>query len=223
MTVIVSDTFSGEGADVDLDTHTPDTVGTGWTNIETTGTRSIFVETATPANVIRAEGPENSDRTLYTAQGAYAGNEYDVEIDIVNTDTSDDWAFLLGRLTDSSNYYAAGFIANANVDLRLVKKVANVFSNLGTADSDLVASGATIKLEIRDANKKIFIDDVEQFADNDDALTSTGEGGVAFGNILTATFDIGSGWDLNNFLIEDTAVPPALPVIPLVMAPYIPA
>jgi hypothetical protein len=207
---IIDDKFTGEGSDVDLDTHTPDTTGTGWTNIETTGTRSIFVETGgggAPADVIRAEAAENSDRTIYTAQGTYLENEYDVEIDVVNTDSGDDWAWLIGRLTNSSNYYAAGFVVSTVTDLFLVKKVSNTFSLIGSADTDWSGS-VTMKLEIRDAAKKIFIDDVEKVSSSDNTLTFVGDAGVALGNIYISTFDIGAGWDLDNFLVTEAAFGP---------------
>ena len=200
---VIDDGFSGESADVDLDTHTPDTTGTGWTNIETTGTRSIFVEFDTPADVVRVEGPENSDRTVYSAQGTYPSNEYDVEIDCINSDSGDDVAYLIGRLTDLNNYYAMGFLNNAADDIFLIKRVASVFTTFATGDIDINPAGVTLKFEIRDATKKIFYDNVERLSDPDDELTSIGEGGIAFGNIRLANDDLGHTWDLDNFLVTD--------------------
>lgn len=203
MTIVIDDKFSGESAEIDLDAHTPDTVGTGWTIIEQTGGRDLRISGDIGAEELSGEA-QNSVRSLYTAQGTYTVNDYDVEIDVTAADTGDDVAWLLGRVTDSSNYYGAGFVVTAGTDLWLVKNVAATVTDIASADADWAAS-ATIKLEIRDAAKKVFVDDVEKISDADDALTSVGEAGVALGNIRAADDDMGAAWRMDNFLVTDTA------------------
>ena len=204
---VIDDKFSGETTLVDLDAHTPDTTGTGWTVLDQTGIRDIRIA-GQVGNEFASGEPESSDRTLYTAQGTYPSNDYDVEIDLLSVDTADDLAWLLGRVTDSSNYYAAGFVSTAGTDLYLVKKVAGVVTTLGSADTDGVVNGAVIKLEIRDATKRVFIDNVQKLSDPDDALTSIGEAGVGMGNVRTAGDDLGGAWEMDNFLVTDAGAPP---------------
>lgn len=206
MTVIIDDKFTGETVTVDLDAHTPDTVGTGWTIIEQTGARDIRIRGDLSENHASGEA-ENSDRALYTAQGSYTINDYDIEITILTIDSADDLAWIMGRVTDSSNYYAAGFVSVAGTDLFLVKNVATTVTTLSSADTDLIVNNAVIKLEIRNAAKKVFIDNVEKLTDPDDILTSIGEAGLALGNIRNSTDDLGAQWDLDNFLVTDTVVP----------------
>ena len=200
---IIDDKFSGESAIVDLDAHVPDTTGTGWTLLEQTGAKDLRIRGDLGDEFLSGEA-EDSERTLYTAQGTYPSNEYDVEIDVLVADTGDDRAWLLGRVTDSNNYYAVGFVIGAGGDLELVKKVAGTVTLIDNIDTDWTAP-ATIKFQIRDATKKVFIDDIEKISTTDNALTSTGEAGLALGNIRQSTNDLGSLWDLDNFLVTAAA------------------
>jgi len=209
MAIVIDDKFT-VGSNTDLDAHTPTDVGTGWTEIENTGDTSRKARILASTDRVKINTTDGNDRKLYTAQGTYTVNDYDVEVDVQEDDSADDPFWLLGRVTDSSNYYGAAFIDGAGTDVFIVKKVTGTVTDLASADSDFNSgtwAGVTIKFEIRDATKKSFGDTTELLSTTDDVLTSVGEAGMAWGNIRLSTDDAGALWNVDNFLVtEITAV-----------------
>ena len=210
MAVVIQDAFT-VGADTDLKNHTPTDVGTGYTEIENT-TIAAFWQVNAAADRLHSSGIDSSDRFLYTAQGTYTSAEYDVQIGINNQAGADDPLWLLGRVTDTSNYYGAAFYANVGTDIYIIKNVADTVTDLASADTDFNGNnwaGTTIKFEIRDATKKIFADDgggmTELLSDPDNAITAVGEAGLALGNIRFATDDVAL-WRCDDFLVTEAAV-----------------
>ena len=201
MTVVIDDKFT-EGSDANLVDHTPTDTGTGWTEIERTGAR--FGKIFAPGTV-SANSTENDDRCLYTAQGTYTTADYDVELLLgeFGTITSVQPFIIMGRLTDSSNYYAAiVYEALAGNDLFIGKKVAGTWTDLASADTDIAVT-EVLKLELRTVAKKVYLDDVEKLSTADNALTSVGEAGLGLGNVRVSTDDIGNLWDNDNFLVTE--------------------
>ncbi len=211
MAVVIDDLFT-VGINTDLVDHAPTDAGTGYTEIENTGaTRKAFIPATTDR--VELDGDDNNNRILYTAQGTYTSNEYDVEIEIRADGVADDLFWLLGRVTDTSNYYAAGIEDAAGTDVWLVKKVGGTVTDLDSADTDFNGGtwGVTsLKFEIRDGTKKIFGDDsggkdsyTELASTTDDALTSVGEAGIAYGNIRLSTDDVDNGWKVDGLLVTE--------------------
>ena len=210
MAVVIQDAFT-VASNTDLGVHTPTDVGTGYTEIEDTA--GTFATITASTDLLRADASNVSDRLLYTAQGTYTSAEYDVEIDVITDSLTDNLFFLLGRVTDENNYYAIGLTDVAGTDVWLIKKVASVVTVLASGDSDFNSgdwNGTNIKFEIRDAAKKFFAEVggggfSELLSDTDNVLTSVGEAGVAWGNIISANDDISSSWTLDNFLVTEVA------------------
>lgn len=203
MGIIIEDHFT-VGSDVDLKDHTPDTTGTGWTEIENTGTTTSLPRVLAAEDFVAMNTTDGNNRKLNTAQPGPTSAEYDVEIDILAEAVFANRPFwLLGRVLDASNYYGA-FIDNTTFpDIFLVKKVSGTVTDLASADTDITWSGTTLKLELRDAAKKIYSDDVEKISNADNALTSAGEGGMAWGNIRNSNHDADSTWELDNFFVTE--------------------
>ena len=218
---IIDDKFT-VSSDVDLDAHTPTDAGTGWTEIENTGDAGRIARVLAAEDFLGINIGENLDRKLYTAQGTYPGAEYDIEIDILADAQTNDPFWLLGRVTDADNYYCAGIYDSTDIDVRLLKKVATTVTEIDSADTDFNSgtwASTTIKLEIRDAAKKLFANDgggyTELLSSADNALTSTGEAGVAWGNIRTFGEDVHHDWHVDNFLVTDQSAggPTAVSII----------
>ena len=228
---IIDDKFT-VGSDVDLDAHTPTDAGTGWTEIENSGSATIIARVLATEDFLALNSSELEDRKLYTAQGTYPGAEYDIEIDLLADSTSGRPFWLLGRVTDVDNYYGALVDDNAGTDTYIVKNVAGTVTDIDSADTDFNTgtwADTKIKFEIRDAAKKLFGDDLggggytELLSSADNVLTSTGEAGVAWGNIRNFFDDAMSHWEVDNFLVTAAPAGGPPPTINLVMAPYTPA
>jgi hypothetical protein len=82
----------------------------------------------------------------------------------------------------------------------LFKTVAGVNTSLGTFNEALInGDERTIKLQIRDATKKVFIDGVERISSADNAITAAGRAGVRFSNALAGNME------MDNFDASDVA------------------
>jgi hypothetical protein len=212
MTVVIDDVFT-VAFNTDLVDHTPTGVGTGYTEIENTGTTTVVAFCDAANDRLQLTADDDDDRKLYTAQGTYTSNEYDVEIEIrVRAATFNDPFWLLGRTTDSNNYYATGIERTAGVDAYLLKKVSGVVTVLDSADTDNNWTATSLKLEIRDAAKKLFWDSSggkdsysEILSTADDVITAIGEAGIAWGNIRDAGDDADASWKVDGFLVTEVA------------------
>jgi hypothetical protein len=84
----------------------------------------------------------------------------------------------------------------------LLKVVAGAETNLGSHALTPVASEThTIKLQIRDAAKKVFVDTVERISSADNAITATGKAGVKWVGAQTSTTTI----HMDDFSVNDLA------------------
>ena len=202
-TVIFSDAMT-EGADTILTSHTPDT-GTAWVeSVNTTTASNAYVFAATDTAGIDAS--ENSKAVIMTVTPAPSGVNYDVELDVAALYSgagTDDPMFVIGRYVDSSNFYAIQIKKNAiNPNIELYKYVAGTATSLGTYNVNLTATD-TLKLEIRDATKKVYINDVEQISSVDNALTAAGTAGWGVGSLINGTDDLKNQWQIDNFIVTE--------------------
>ena len=212
MAVVIDDLFT-VASNTDLVDHTQTDAGTGYTEIENTGTTTVVAFLDAAFDRLQLTADDTTDRKLYTAQGTYTSNEYDVEIEIrVEASTFNDPFWLLGRVTDENNYYATGIENAGGVDAYILKKVASTVTVLASADTDNAWVTSSIKFEIRDAAKKLFWDTsggkdsyVEVLTSSDNAITATGEAGIAWGNIRDANDDADSAWKMDAFLVTEVA------------------
>lgn len=221
MAVIV-DSFTEASTDTALPSHTPDT-GTSWTVAFSTATTAVL-QAKQATDVCQASANETGVGVTYTASPAPAGAEYDVEITIVNVDTSTSnrpW-WLFGRYVDSSNYYGVGVRPTGLTDIDLRLRVGGVNSSLGTYNGGLSA-GDVIKLEIRDATKRVYINGVQQISSADNSITSVGLAGLGIGRDPGNSFaggNINTSWTLDDYTVTDApAGPTDLPPGGVILVP----
>ncbi len=205
-TTAVSDSFT-ESANTVLTSHSPDT-GTGWTEVYDSSPSGDDATVVATEDIVRAGSSVNDVGQAYTAQPAPAGVDQDISIaiDTLISDTGTKPFGLFGRRTDNSNFYHVQILPNehSEASVKLWKFVSSVDTELGSYDATL-AVGDIIKLEIRDATKKVYINGVERISSSDNSLTNAGTWGLYFGNYNGA----GAGghlrvdWRLDNFLAED--------------------
>ena len=193
MAVFASDTFTDTNGTA-LGSHTSD-VGSGWSGGDT-------------ANL----DIQSNKASPYTGTGPLIGlnattpasNEYDVEVDVQYTGTYHGAATpgVCGRWTlawsNGTGYRA--YIYNSV--LYLLRVASGSETTLGSyALSDPGAGvDVALKLEIRDAAKKVYVGGVERISSADNTHTQTGGAGFA----LRGT---GGGplWRADNFVATDVA------------------
>lgn len=199
MTLIFSDSFT-ESADTPLTGHTPDT-GTGWVEVfNTTVTGYLVVSAALDS--VGANADINSAGAGCRSNPNPSGAEYDVQATLsrgegeAETGTKPTGFFF--RWTDNDNTYFLIHYPNshANNAENLYKRVGGTNTLLASVDAP-EAEGNVYRLEVRDAAKKLFINDTEILSTSDNALTDAGSCGLfvgaAFG--LSGHFRTPYQWD----------------------------
>lgn len=196
MAAFVSDTFT-DTAGTALASHTGE-VGAAW-SLLTDYVGTIIV---TDANRIRAASDSVTAR--YITSGTPATNEYDVDVDLRVLTTVDSFvAGVLGRAvqTDGGGYEAW---YNTSTELWTLSAAG---SPLGTFAQTLsVATTYHLKLEIRTATKKLYVDGVERISSATNTITQTGNAGIW---IFQSGPSNSVGVHLDNFTASDPAAPPA--------------
>lgn len=109
------------------------------------------------------------------ASGTPASAEYDVEAKYVSGLIGpNDFIGPAGRMsTTADTFYTAG--AAYTGGYKLLKCVAESFTLLGSYGTS--AGNTVVKLEIRDAAKKLYVDGVERVSSSDNAITAAGKAG----------------------------------------------
>lgn len=169
MAVFVSDTFT-ETSDTDLTSHTGET-GASWTLANGYSDSPVV----NGANDVCMSG-DSASAAAY-ASGEPATAEYDVEADVKNL-----WyrsGGITGRHQTGANTYY--MLRAHNSKFELYKVVNGSFSLLGQDTTTLTyGQEYSIKLEIRDATKKAYVDGVEKLSSTDNAITAAGRAGIRF-------------------------------------------
>lgn len=195
MAIFVSDSFTDTDSTA-LQSHTGET-GATWTK-HASGLGADAIINNNQLAFTDAAGAE------YYASGTPASAEYDVEADVVVVDTTRDSAVgVLGRVdTSALTWYLADHVGSLN-QWRLFRRVNGSFTSLGSFSQDLTnATTYELKLEIRDAAKKLYVDGVERISNADDNVKPAGRAGVR----LDSTPGNTDGMRLDDFVATDLSV-----------------
>lgn len=204
VTTWVEDSFT-EASDTDLVSHTPDQ-GTSWTErINDTLGPGVMRVFAT-GDYMAASASESIAAILCTAQPGPGDAEYDVECDIIATSTPDasDAAWVIGRWQNDgqgSRYSLGIFASGAFFLFRRSGGTTTLLDSTTVPAFDPTVSHR-IKLEIRNATKKGYVDDVEYVSSADNTVTAAGEAGLGLGRLGIANYDIDTRWHFDNFLVS---------------------
>jgi len=192
----VTDTFTGTNGTL-LENHTGE-AGATWTNI---ASGQSDIQGNQLSHVAAVSIPAE-----YLASGVPTSAEYDVQAEIVVVDdTKVAAAGVLGRVdpAGTNDYYLVDYSLTTG-RWRFFKRVNGAFTSLGTFIETLTEGvPKTVRLEIRNASKKVFIDGVERISSVDDVITGAGRpGSRTDGNQVT---DAGS-IRIDNFSASDPPV-----------------
>lgn len=182
MAVFVSDTFTDTDTTI-LQSHTGETGATWTEHPNELGNDATIVSNQCTHTAANAVG--------YYASGVPSSNEYDIEYTVHSAASSTYGCGGSGRLLTTA---LTGYLAFPNATkIIMYKMTAGSFANIGEFTVTVVA-GDAIKLEIRSAAKKIYLNAVEKVSSADDTHTGAGRAGVRF---------YGNGGILDNFVATD--------------------
>lgn len=192
MAVFASDAFTDTNG-VALQSHTP-TGGGSWTE------HASYTAGAMEIRTNRARQSGGINNSLFYHSGTPSSAEYDVEADLALLSNNSGIYEVAGRIATAANtYYAARKRLNGTV--ALIKVVAGTVTSLGSASgqSDV---GGNLRLQIRDATKKLFWDDVEILSSTDNEITAAGKAGIVDRGSNSGNT---TGMHFDNFLADDVS------------------
>lgn len=196
MATVGQDTFT-EGSNTNLEDHTPE-VGAAWA-----------VEAATKFLIRAAD--DDVDHLNAAIEHARKGDDIgDDDMDVTGVckcaNASARIAGVTGRVASGSfnNCYEAYLNGDGGaVDVFLFKNVAGTRTQLGTWNGNLTNNTEyPLKLEIRTAAKKVYVDSVERISSSDDSLTGNNYAGI----VLNGSAGGNTQTRVTSFLSESVAV-----------------
>lgn len=190
---VVSDSFTDTAGTL-LENHTGAT-GATWTKHSASTTTAQI----TDAGRIRPSAV-SSATALYYASGVPASAEYDVTADFVVMSLVTIFTGITARTDTTANtFYFVRYNQTQGQLWQLYKFVAGTATLLGSfAQTLTVGQTYAVKLQIRDAAKKVFIDGVEQISSVDNAITAAGRAGV---RLLDGSASDAGALHLDNFTV----------------------
>lgn len=183
MAIFGQDAFVEAGADQWLEDHTPD-VGGAWVNLFP-GSQTAYVETDTD----NATGFSGSN-PIYYVTGSPASAEYDVQAVMSWPSTLAQQA-VCGRIDPATGDFYGAYYSSGDGGWSLYR-VENIstFTLLDTAAfTPSTATPYTVKLEIRDATKKVYVNGVEVLSSADNVITAAGKAGLLLNGAGNGFFD----------------------------------
>lgn len=168
-----NDTFTDTDGTL-LQSHTADDGGS-WTK-GATWTENSEVQ----SNGLQISSGVSGSSSSYRHSGTPGSNEYDVQalLRFANSTSTDIQSGVFGRYDGNATGYHARYNAVAEV-WQLYKVSSGSFSLIGSyAEALPVNTTRTLKLEIRTAAKKLYVDGIERVSSANDDITSTGGAGL---------------------------------------------
>lgn len=206
MALVVNDTFTDTSGTA-LASHTGET-GATWT------IHPNYTGTAVISNANRVRKGTGTTLSVFYTSGVPGGAEYDVTGDFYIASTAASQSSIAGRLSLTVGDFYEARATETNWSLR--KAIAGVGSILGTwTRTSIDEAIEAAKLEIRDAQKAVYVDGTSRITSTDNAVTGAGRAGVRFGTVAgsdTAQIHI------DNFQCNDLAAGGGSALPPQMMA-----
>lgn len=183
MATFVNDTFTGTDGTT-LASHTPDDGGT-WqiTSTAAAGGSSSGVTAILSSGTLTANAP-GLQSSLYRHSASPATAEYDITAEFIigTTSTSNDYWNLVGRLTATGttdsvlSRYCASY-RGAGTGWRILKNINGTATVLAQAATSVTGT-KSVKFEIRNATKTLYVDGVSTVSTTDNTITQVGKVGL---------------------------------------------
>jgi hypothetical protein len=196
-TTIFNDSF--EGAALTLASHSPNTPDSSWAILIQNGGVTLRTQATGRADVTSSL---DSAGVLYIANtvSPYPTADYEVKVNTMVVDTADDVVVLAARIQENGDMYAfkySGTAANSG----LYKRVGGTWTSLGIPILSAATTGGTIRLRVAGTTITAYRDNVLLISVSDASITQAGKAGLGAGNVITATDDATTDWDLDEFTV----------------------
>lgn len=199
------DHFGDAGAHTALKDWTPDTTGSGYTDLITVGSCDLYVDryddTIDGYRSDYTGGCGLSEGELDETDDTMSNADYEVKITQLDGDTSDDVNNLACRITDSTHFYV----------LLWNEDDSDLHDFDGTCSASLddgpgIADGSIVELICNGTSITVEDDGVEILSITDSTHTSAGKAGIGMGQIGCDSYHDVSRQILDNFVVNVTGV-----------------
>ncbi len=187
----------------------PDTTGTGYTDLITTGSCDLYVSNADRIDgtaSISLGGCGANEGELCETDDTMSHADYEVSITQINGDTGDDSSAICGRIQDANNMYCLVFNEGSG------GPAGDIYENVGgswaiiEANCGNIADGSKVELKFVGTTISVEDDDIEICSVVDDSHSSAGKAGIGMGDIGANVGADVSDQDLDNFIVNVTGV-----------------
>jgi hypothetical protein len=191
----VFDSFTGRDGTL-LESHTGEK-GATWSKCLVENLDEVLLN----GNRIHKDGGNHD--AIYFASGIPTSAEYDVSADVyVASNVPMSFSAVCGRMDPNAKSMYLVWYSYTNTSWELNKFDRGAQTQLGRCVLEVIPRKTyKVKLEIRNATKKVFIDGVERISSADNSLVEPGRAGVYF--ITQATLGgqaVNTGYHIDNFL-----------------------
>jgi hypothetical protein len=189
MSIVVSCAFTGANGTT-LESYTPDVGGAFAKNTALPPNTAVLAN-----NRLR---PAGITAGFYYSSTTPVGAEYDVECDFYSVTPGNDGGIAARVDPTAGTGYLARSQGGSVWDL--YKVVAGTFTLLGSFTQALgYATNYHVKLQIRNATKKVFVDGVEVISSSDNSISATGHPGFW----MSGADDNNAGVHFDNYTVDD--------------------
>lgn len=197
---VFSDTFT-EASTTLLNAHVP-TTGTSWSLALSTGGATYTIPAG--AGYVRPTTGLNNVGCLYLANNLAPAAAVEVSVRMPITVASTATIGLVFRYVDANNFYLLT-ISSTVGNCILYKKVAGVWTNLGTTSSGAV-NGQTWRVRAVGTNIVVYANNTIVKITSDSSISAAGLCGLSAGAIgQNATDDTSTAWQVDDFTVTNYA------------------
>ena len=203
MALIFSDAFT-EASNTDIVSHTPTTLGTGWTREKASATA---VAQARAADYLEANLQDTSNGMTYSAQPDPTNSDIQGQFTFTLLLTGSNSApiALFARFADTSNYYTVQILgaAHAQNDTKIYKRVAGAWTQLAAVDTGWSIADV-LKFEVIGTSLKVYKNGAEILAATDSAISAAGKTGFAWGQEAGGNGShVFTDWQLDDYTVTE--------------------
>ncbi len=198
------------GATVPLQTHTPDTTGTGWTDLINVGTCNLYINSVGDyvygADSRSSGGCANDNEgELNEGDDTMSGADYEISIFLEFGDTSDHMSQICCRIQDANNMYCIRYNSS---DADLYIRDGGSWSTIDTGSAG-VATNSTLVLKCIGTTISVEDDSVEILSASDATHSSAGKIGLGMGAVIVGT-DGMNFQAIDDLVVTVAGAPPAV-------------
>lgn len=208
---IFSDNFNNDYGE--LSTHTPTTVGTGWTLLINNG---VLLYVQSYNNHVTVQSNTSDAGSFYTAEGTYSSADYEITSNVAFAGGDSTYTRSMAlRVQDANNMYLLRYGTTMTIYKRVSGTWTAVTSTSVTINGNLNSPyiGDSVSFGVLGNTLTAKVNGVTKLTATDSSITAAGKAGIGIGRVAVSTDDGGTGVGIDNVVVETLSVDSTPPTI----------